>query len=317
MTRLQETMQAIARSAEGVRSGAEEITLASDDLSRRTEQQAASLEETSAALDQITATVRRTAENAGEARNTVAVAKADGERYGAVGHETMQAMSGIETYAKQIGTIIGVIDEIAFQTNLLALNAGVEAARAGDAGRGFAAVATAVRALAQRSADAVKEIKTLISASGAQVDTGVKLVGETGKALERIVTQVTLLNSLVTEIAASAQEQATGLNEVSTAVNQMDQVTQQNAAMVEESTPASHGLSGEAQEFARLVGQFRLGEVAANSAADAAPRKVQPRAAKRPVMAHSAETGMNSRRVSDLRLGVRSVLGLESSRWFS
>jgi methyl-accepting chemotaxis protein len=169
-------------------------------------------------------------------------------------------MDGIESSSKQIANIIGVIDEIAFQTNLLALNAGVEAARAGDAGRGFAVVATEVRALAQRSADAAKEIKTLISASTQQVDTGVRLVSETGQALGRIVTQVSQLNGLVTELAASAKEQSTGLGEVNAAVNQMDQVTQQNAAMVEQATAASHSLEGEAEELARLVGQFRIGE---------------------------------------------------------
>jgi methyl-accepting chemotaxis protein len=263
MDRLAETMQSIAANTQGVRAGAGEITQASDDLSRRTEQQAASLEQTAAALDQITATVRKTAEGATEARNVVTAAKTDAERSGEVVRETVEAMTGIEGSSKKIGNIIGVIDEIAFQTNLLALNAGVEAARAGDAGRGFAVVATEVRALAQRSADAAKEIKTLISASGQQVGTGVKLVGETGKALARIGEQVARLNTLVTDIAASAQEQATALAEVNSAVNQMDQVTQQNAAMVEQSTAASHGLAGEAEELGRLVGQFQLGAVAA------------------------------------------------------
>ena len=187
MEKLQGTMKSIATNAQGVQGGAGEITQASDDLSRRTEQQAASLEETAAALDEITATVRRTAEVANEARDLVSTSKTDAERSGAVVRDTVQAMSGIETSSKQIGNIIGVIDEIAFQTNLLALNAGVEAARAGDAGRGFAVVATEVRALAQRSADAAKEIKALISASGQQVETGVKLVSETGQALGRIV----------------------------------------------------------------------------------------------------------------------------------
>jgi methyl-accepting chemotaxis protein len=262
MENLQDTMKTISANTEGVRSGVGEITQASDDLSRRTEQQAASLEETAAALDEITATVRRAAERAAEARNVATAAKTDAEHSGSVVNDAVKAMSGIETSSGQISNIIGVIDEIAFQTNLLALNAGVEAARAGDAGRGFAVVATEVRALAQRSADAAKEIKALISTSGAQVNTGVKLVGETGKALARIVEHITRLNTLVVDIAASAEEQATGLNQVNAAVNQMDQVTQQNAAMVEESTAASHGLAGEAESLSNLMRQFQIGQAA-------------------------------------------------------
>jgi methyl-accepting chemotaxis protein len=260
MDKMQQTMRSIAAATEGVRAGSGEITQASDDLSRRTEQQAASLEQTAAALDEITATVRRTSENAIEARTTVSAATSDAEQSGVVVGETVHAMSGIENSSRQIGQIIGVIDEIAFQTNLLALNAGVEAARAGDAGRGFAVVATEVRALAQRSADAAREIKALISNSGREVESGVRLVGETGKSLQRIMAQVAKLNALVAEIAASAQEQATGLAQVNTAVNQMDQVTQQNAAMVEQSTAASHNLANEAEVLARLVAQFRTGE---------------------------------------------------------
>ena len=280
MEKMQETMTTIARTTQGVRSGSGEITQASDDLSRRTEQQAASLEQTAAALDQITATVRRTAENAQEARTTVASAKLDAEHSGVVVNDTVTAMSAIEASARQIGNIIGVIDEIAFQTNLLALNAGVEAARAGDAGRGFAVVATEVRALAQRSADAAKEIKALISASGQQVGSGVRLVGETGKALARIVAQVERLNGLVGDIAGSAQEQATGLAQVNSAVNQMDQVTQQNAAMVEQATAASHSLGREAEALAQLVAQFNIGGRAEPSGP--LPRRPSP-AQKAPV----------------------------------
>ncbi len=257
--RLEETITAVAANASAVHTSAGEVTRASDSLSQRTEQQAASLEETAAALDQITATVRKTADGANEARQLVTTAKGDAETSTAVVHDTVTAMNGIEQSSKQISNIIGVIDEIAFQTNLLALNAGVEAARAGDAGRGFAVVATEVRALAQRSADAAKEIKALISGSGQQVQSGVKLVAETGKALGRIVEQVAKLNDLITDIAASAREQATGLDQVNTAVNQMDQMTQQNAAMVEETTAASHSLASEADALSRLVGQFRIG----------------------------------------------------------
>jgi methyl-accepting chemotaxis protein len=267
--KLQAAMRGIAANTHGVKAGAAEITAASDDLSRRTEQQAASLEQTAAALDEITATVRKSAESAAEARSLVSEAKTDAESAGTVVRDTVNAMSGIESSSKQIGNIIVVIDEIAFQTNLLALNAGVEAARAGDAGRGFAVVATEVRALAQRSADAAKEIKGLISDSGQQVESGVKLVGRTGHALERIVAQVARLNALVSDIAASAREQATALGEVNSAVNKMDQVTQQNAAMVEQSTAASHTLEGEAAALSRLVGTFQIGAV---EAAHQAPR---------------------------------------------
>ncbi|HEX3982283.1 MAG TPA: methyl-accepting chemotaxis protein, partial [Acidisoma sp.] len=272
MEKLQETMKSIVSNTEGVRSGANEITQASDDLSRRTEQQAAGLEETAAALDHITTAVRKTAEGAQEARDLVSHAKGDAEASGKVVQQTITAMGGIEDSSRKIGTIVGLIDEIAFQTNLLALNAGVEAARAGEAGRGFAVVATEVRALAQRSADAAREIKTLIANASQQVEGGVKLVGDTGHALERIVDQVGRLNQLVADIAASAREQATGLSEVNTAVNQMDQVTQQNAAMVEQATAASHSMTQEAESLTRLVAQFQIGDD---------PRREEPKPSRR------------------------------------
>jgi len=258
MDQLSRTMANVVEAARGMHTGSDEITQAADDLSRRTEQQAASLEQTAAALDEITATVRRSAEGAGRARDVANSAQSEAERSGEVVQRATEAMSAIEQSSTQISQIIGIIEEIAFQTNLLALNAGVEAARAGDAGRGFAVVASEVRALAQRSADAAKEIKTLISESSRQVGDGVELVTQTGEALRSIRGTVAEMHGLVTEIVASAREQATGLGEVNTAVNQMDQVTQQNAAMVEETTAASHSLAREAESLAGMVNRFTL-----------------------------------------------------------
>ena len=278
IAQLQQAVAVVVANIAGIRSGAGEISQAADDLSRRTEQQAAGLEETAAALDEITATVNKTASGARQASDVVQAAKGDAETSGVIVRDAVQAMQAIENSSSQISQIIGVIDEIAFQTNLLALNAGVEAARAGDAGRGFAVVASEVRALAQRSAEAAKEIKTLISTSTTQVGSGVKLVGQTGEALQRIVDRVAEINGLVSEIAASAQEQAVGLAQVNTAVNQMDQVTQQNAAMVEQSTAASHSLAQEAESLQASVAQFRVGSTVA-SAPIPAPRRASSTAA--------------------------------------
>ena len=259
---LKATLLAVVSSAGTIETGTREISTAADDLARRTEQQAASLEETAAALTEITATVKKSAEGASHARQVVASADADAKRSAGVVSEAVAAMDAIAQSSSQIGQIISVIDEIAFQTNLLALNAGVEAARAGDAGKGFAVVASEVRALAQRSAEAAKEIKGLISTSSAQVGRGVELVAETGKALQRIMTQVSELNSVIVDIAAGAHEQSTGLEQVNAAIGQMDLVTQQNASMVEESTAASHSLSKETNQLADLVGRFQVGQPA-------------------------------------------------------
>ena len=257
---LRQTLGQVMNSIAGLRGGSDEISGASDDLSRRTEQQAASLEETAAALDEITARVKRSAEGARQAAAVAGEARGQADRSGVVVREAITAMDGIRKSSNQISDIIGVIDEIAFQTNLLALNAGVEAARAGDSGRGFAVVASEVRALAQRSADAAKQIKALISASAAEVAQGVKLVGEAGAALDGIVGKVGEMDALVAEIAASSLEQSSGLSQVNAAVNQMDQVTQQNAAMVEQTTAAAANLKSEAEGLAQLVGRFETGD---------------------------------------------------------
>ena len=260
LAQLQDTMGVIREDAQGIRSMAGDVSQTADELSRRIEQQAANLEETAAALDGITKAVRSTAQGAVQARSTAAAAKSEAESSRRVVVDAVAAMDGIARSSREIGQIIGVIDEIAFQTNLLALNAGVEAARAGDAGRGFAVVASEVRGLAQRSADAAREIKTLISASTAQVTAGVDLVGETGSALDRILGHVETLHNAVDAITAATQDQAGSLNQVNTAICDMDRVTQQNAALVEETSAASQTLAQGAENLAHLIGRFQVGD---------------------------------------------------------
>ena len=256
---LRDALTTIANETGPMRQGAEEIAEAASDLSRRTEQQAASLEETAAALDEITSTVKSSAEVANRATTVATGAKADAERSGEVVRGAVEAMGAIEQSSRKITEIIGVIDEIAFQTNLLALNAGVEAARAGDGGRGFAVVAQEVRALAQRSAEAAKEIKSLISESREQVEKGVSLVGATGVALAGLVKGAAEIDQLISNIARASVEQSTGLAQVNTAVNEMDKVTQQNASMVDETSAAAAQLQQRAAELATAVGTFDIG----------------------------------------------------------
>ena len=247
-----------------------EIRAASDDLAHRNQQQAAGVEETSAAMNEVAAIVRQTATNAVSVQQSINGTHREANEGGVVVQRATEAMAAIERSSHEIGNIIGVIDGIAFQTNLLALNAGVEAARAGDAGKGFAVVANEVRALAQRSAEAAKNIKGLITASTDQVGSGVLLVDETGKLLRHIVAQVGEISERVADIATSAEKQAGTLSQVSNAMGEMDRVTQQNAAMVEEATAASRSLAEEASALTEMVGRFHTGAASSGSLPDVA-----------------------------------------------
>jgi methyl-accepting chemotaxis protein len=256
--KLSESLSSVRESTASLQSNAKEVRTAADDLAQRTEQQAASLVQTSAALEEITVTVNTASERAEDASNMVAETKDSAQQSGEVVENAMHAMGRIETASQEISNIINVIDEIAFQTNLLALNAGVEAARAGDAGRGFAVVAHEVRELAQRTATAAKDIKTLITKSGKEVQSGVELVTAAGTALSRIGEDVIRINEHVSAIATGAREQAVGIQGINSAVTQMDQTTQQNAAMVEQTNAVSQMLAQESENLATTVGQFKL-----------------------------------------------------------
>lgn len=273
---LREAMLRVIDNAGSIREEAVDIAGAADDLSQRTEKQAATLEQTAAALDELTSSVRSAAEGAGIADKMVHSARDNATASRTVVQEAVDAMGEIEQSSEQISRIISVIDEIAFQTNLLALNAGVEAARAGEAGRGFAVVASEVRALAQRSSDAANEINQLISSSGQQVKRGVELVGRTGEALEHIFNSVNEISTHVSDIALSAREQSTGLGEINVSVNELDRFTQQNAAMFEETTAASHALTQQAEALTQTVGQFRTGVEIRKPANESMPQQSQP-----------------------------------------
>ncbi|WP_068111442.1 methyl-accepting chemotaxis protein [Tropicimonas marinistellae] len=294
VSHLREAMAQVVANADSIRGEANEINSAAEDLSRRTEKQAATLEQTAAALDELTSSVRSAADGASLANTVVEEARENAEKSGEIVQQAVHAMGEISSSSEQISKIIGVIDDIAFQTNLLALNAGVEAARAGEAGRGFAVVASEVRALAQRSSAAAREIADLISASGENVGRGVDLVGQTGEALAGIVQTVTGIAGHVSEIAVSAQQQSTGLAEINTAVNQLDQVTQQNAAMFEETTAASTALTREARVLTETMARFRTGSapVAKPVSAPAQVATPAPRPADVPVPRAAANTAL-------------------------
>jgi methyl-accepting chemotaxis protein len=280
--RLAESVNGVRQSTDEISLGVTEIAQATEDLSGRTEQQASTLEETSSVLDSVTTGIRRTADNASKAARAVDATNEAARKSHSIVGEAVVAMNRIETSAREIDQIIGLIDEMAFQTNLLALNAGVEAARAGDAGRGFAVVASEVRALAHRSADAAKSIKQLIARSSEQVGNGVRLVGETGTALDTILGHVTDLHGIVGEMATAAAEQAGSLAEINAATGQMNQAVQQNAAMVEQTSAATHSLREEISRLAGRVSGFRTALAApAHPSSAPTPRHHAPKPARR------------------------------------
>ncbi|ATN32661.1 globin-coupled sensor protein [Rhizobium sp. ACO-34A] len=273
---LASTISAIEAGTSHISAGGEEIRQAADDLAKRTERQAASLEETAASLEEITNAVTDSSKRADEAGQLVERMRREAENSGQVVRRAVAAMDAIKASSGAIGNIIGVIDNIAFQTNLLALNAGVEAARAGDAGKGFAVVAQEVRELAQRSGQAAREIKELINRSGEQVRDGVTLVDETGQALEIIVSEISELGDHVAAIMRATHEQSMSLNEINAAVNIMDQATQQNAAMVEQSTAATHSLAVEIDRILGMIREFDIGQSGGQSGRATTGREQNP-----------------------------------------
>ena len=262
----------VRSSSDSIATGSAQIAIGNADLSQRTEEQASNLQQTAASMEQLTATVKQNSDTARQANQLANSASEAAAKGGVVVGEVVNTMEAITTSSKKISDIISVIDGIAFQTNILALNAAVEAARAGEQGRGFAVVASEVRNLAQRSANAAKEIKTLIGESVEKVETGSRLVGDAGKSMQDIVIQVKRVNDLIAEISSASVEQSQGISQVGEAVTQLDQVTQQNAALVEESAAAADSLKHQAASLAEVVSVFKLtGEIGTGSAYHAAP----------------------------------------------
>jgi methyl-accepting chemotaxis protein len=248
----------VRNASDSIATGSTQIATGNADLSQRTEEQASNLQQTAASMEELTATVKHNADTARQAEQLATSASTVAEQGGTMVGQVVSTMGDISASSKKIADIIGVIDGIAFQTNILALNAAVEAARAGEQGRGFAVVAGEVRALAQRSAQAAKEIKTLIAESVEKVDNGTRLVGDAGQTMEDIVAQVKRVSDLIGEISHSSIEQSTGIGQIGQAVTQLDQVTQQNAALVEESAAAAESLKHQAGQLAELVAVFKL-----------------------------------------------------------